>query len=195
MYRQLHIQQFYVLPTRCIYVLCGELTVIISLYSINWLVFIIETECLLRGTGWIFRSQTAIISLYSINREAVCLLCDTDWFYKYSSCYLSFFFLNMAMPWFRRSVDGVLLRGPAFNPRSVHVRFMVYKVALWQVFLAVLLFSLSVSFHQYTILILTYMYAFQKDRRAKSGNLPKRSGHRTPGSIWQKSSHFFELSV
>jgi len=45
MYRQLNIQQFCVAPTQCIYVLCGELRVIISLYSINWLVFIIETEC------------------------------------------------------------------------------------------------------------------------------------------------------
>ena len=31
-----------------------EQTAIISLYSINWLVFITETECLLRGTDWIF---------------------------------------------------------------------------------------------------------------------------------------------
>ena len=145
--------------------------------------------CLLRGTGLIFRSQTAIISLYSINREAVCLLCGTDWIYKYSSCYLSV--LNMAVPWFRRSVGGFSLRGPAFNPRSVHVRFMVYKGALWQVFLPVLLFFLSVSFHQCTILIFTYMYASQKDRRAKPGNLPKSSGYRTRGSIWQKSTVTF----
>ena len=31
-----------------------EQTAIISLYSINWLVCITETECLLRGTDWIF---------------------------------------------------------------------------------------------------------------------------------------------
>ena len=31
-----------------------EQTAIISLYSINWLVFITETECLLRGTDWVF---------------------------------------------------------------------------------------------------------------------------------------------
>ena len=30
-----------------------EQTAIISLYNINWLVFVTE-ECLLRGTGWIF---------------------------------------------------------------------------------------------------------------------------------------------
>ena len=67
-----------------------EQTAIISLYNINWLVFITQTECLLRGTDWVFiynsdlnknlrsaqtvglcfvwiSEQTAIISLYSIN--------------------------------------------------------------------------------------------------------------------------------
>ena len=44
MYRQFNIQQFYVLPTQCIYVFVWiwEQTAIISLYSINWLVFINE---------------------------------------------------------------------------------------------------------------------------------------------------------
>jgi len=47
MYRQFNIQQFYVLPTQCIYVFffIWEQTAIISLYSINWLVCITETEC------------------------------------------------------------------------------------------------------------------------------------------------------
>ena len=62
-----------------------EKTAIISLYSINWLVCITETVCLLRGTDCIFIynstfcphsvfvcfvwiwEQTAIISLYNIN--------------------------------------------------------------------------------------------------------------------------------
>ena len=62
-----------------------EQTAIISLYSINWLVFITKTERLLRGTDWVFIynstfcphsvfmcfvwiwEQTAIISLYSID--------------------------------------------------------------------------------------------------------------------------------
>ena len=37
------------------FVWISEQTAIISLYSINWLVFITETECLLRGTDWIFK--------------------------------------------------------------------------------------------------------------------------------------------
>jgi len=47
MYRQFNIQQFYVLPTQCIYVFVWiwEQTAIISLYSINWLVFVTERKC------------------------------------------------------------------------------------------------------------------------------------------------------
>jgi len=45
MYHQFNIQQLYVLPTQCIcFVWISEQTAIISLYSINWLVFITETE-------------------------------------------------------------------------------------------------------------------------------------------------------
>ena len=81
-----------------------EQTAIISLYSINWLVFITETECLLRGTDWVFIhnstfcphsvfmcfvwiwEQSAIISLYSINwlvfiAVTECLLRGTDWIF------------------------------------------------------------------------------------------------------------------
>ena len=35
-----------------------EQTAIISLYSINWLVCITETECLLRGTDWTFKCSS-----------------------------------------------------------------------------------------------------------------------------------------
>jgi len=44
MYRQFNIQQFYVQPHSVFvcYVWISEQTVIISLYNINWLVFIIE---------------------------------------------------------------------------------------------------------------------------------------------------------
>ena len=52
MYHQFNIQQFYVLPTQFIYVWIWEQTAIISLYNINWLVCITDTDavCLLRGT-------------------------------------------------------------------------------------------------------------------------------------------------
>jgi len=47
MYHQFNIQ-LYALPTQYIYVFflwISEQTAIISLYDINWLVFIAETEC------------------------------------------------------------------------------------------------------------------------------------------------------
>jgi hypothetical protein len=63
----LNIQQFYVLPTHTLY-LCfvwiSEQTAIISLYSINWLVCITETECLLRGTDWIFKLIQVDVRLF-----------------------------------------------------------------------------------------------------------------------------------
>ena len=37
------------------FVWISEQTAIISLYNINWLVFITETVCLLRGTDWVLK--------------------------------------------------------------------------------------------------------------------------------------------
>jgi hypothetical protein len=45
------------------FVWISEKTAIISLYSINWLVFITETECLLRGTEWVFKYRWGDVSL------------------------------------------------------------------------------------------------------------------------------------
>jgi hypothetical protein len=49
------------------------------------------------------------------------------------------------VPWLRRLVAGIRPRRPGFDPGSVHVGFVVDKVALGQVFLRVLRF-LPVSF-------------------------------------------------
>ena len=88
-----------------------EQTTIISLYSINWLVFYNRDEvCLLRGTGWVYIynsafcphsvfmcfmwiwEQTAIISLYIIKwlvfiTMTECLLRGTDWIFIYNSTF------------------------------------------------------------------------------------------------------------
>jgi len=92
----------FVLPTQCIFVCfvwVWEKTAIISLYSINWLVFITETEfvcCAVQTESlyvflcsahtavfmcfvWVWE-QTAIISLYNINwlvfiTETGCVYC------------------------------------------------------------------------------------------------------------------------
>ena len=87
------------------FVWISEQTAITSLYNINWLVFVTETECvycaartgsfyiILRSAPhsvfmcfvWIWE-QTTIISLYSINWLVCiteCLLCGTDWVNKF----------------------------------------------------------------------------------------------------------------
>jgi hypothetical protein len=80
---------------------------VISLYSINWLVFITETECLLRGTDWIFIILRSAHTVYLCvlcgsenkqrlfrytaltdcvcNRDGVCLLRGTSWIFVYNS--------------------------------------------------------------------------------------------------------------
>jgi hypothetical protein len=52
---------------------------------------------------------------------------------------------NWAVPWLRRLIAGLSPRRPGFDSGSVHVGFVVDKVALGQVFLRVLRFS-PVSF-------------------------------------------------
>jgi hypothetical protein len=52
---------------------------------------------------------------------------------------------GLAVPWLRWLVTGLSPQRPGFNPGSVHVEFVVDKVALGQVFLRVLRFS-PVSF-------------------------------------------------
>jgi hypothetical protein len=65
------------------------------------------------------------------------------------------------VPWLRRLVDGKSPRSPGFAPGSIHVGFVVGKVALGQVFLLVLrfypvniipsLFSILISSREWTI--------------------------------------------
>ena len=61
MYQRFNIQQFYFLPTQCIYfVWIWKQTAIIPLYSIDWLVFITETKCVycaVRSTFYVLPTQ------------------------------------------------------------------------------------------------------------------------------------------
>jgi hypothetical protein len=62
----------------------------------------------------------------------------------------------MAVPWLRRLVAGLPLRRPGFDPGLVHVGFVVDKVARVQVFLQVVGFPLSISFHWCSITCKTW---------------------------------------
>jgi hypothetical protein len=53
-----------------------------------------------------------------------------------------------AVPWLRWLVTVLSLRRPGFTPRSVHVGFVLHKVALGQVTILVLRVSLSMLFHR-----------------------------------------------
>ena len=88
-----------------------EQTVIISLYSINWLVFITETEC---------------------------VYCAVRIEYLYIS---QFKFLLQTMPFIKWSVAGLSPQKPGFDSWADSVRIVADKFTLVQVFLPVLQFS------------------------------------------------------
>jgi hypothetical protein len=82
--------------------------------------------------------------------------------------------INLAVHWPSRLVAGLSPRRPGLDPRSVHVRFVIGRVALWQVLLRVLCFD-SVSIIAISVLCLSSSACcwYQKDRLAKHGNLSK----------------------
>jgi hypothetical protein len=45
MYRQFNIQQFYALPTQCIYVFCVDLSKNSLLHNIKWMLSVIKMAC------------------------------------------------------------------------------------------------------------------------------------------------------
>jgi hypothetical protein len=155
-----------------------EQTAIISLYSINWLVLITETECLLRGTFcphsvfmyfvWIWE-RTAIISLYSINwfvfiTELVCLLRGTNWTFKHK-------FMGRAMARAVRRLtvtteDGVWFEA---SPCAICGGQSDSKT----LFSASICFPLSVLFHKCSTLIFIYALLLSKWQACKAWELSK----------------------
>jgi len=75
MYHQFNIHKFYVLPPQCImgFEWLSEQTAIISLYSINWLVFITEMQCVycavqkdsLLKSEVSFRLHYSVVTIYT----------------------------------------------------------------------------------------------------------------------------------
>jgi len=98
MYHQSNIQQLYVLPTHLYlcFVWIWEQTAIISLYNINCLVFITETQCLLRGTDCILTYNLGSWSLASKREGWVryqispCGICERMTLWQVSSQCLRF---------------------------------------------------------------------------------------------------------
>jgi len=57
-----------------------EQTAIISLYSVNWMVCTTETECLLRGTDWVFIHKSYVLPTQCIYVFCVDLRTNSDYF-------------------------------------------------------------------------------------------------------------------
>jgi len=114
--------------------------------------------------------------LRSAHTVYLCVLCGSeikqqifsytavnDWFYNQDwECLLrgtdSIFKCNSSSVWFSEQLVARLSRRrPGFGSRSVPVRFVVYKLAMEQLFLQDLGFVLSVSFHHCSIPIFVYM--------------------------------------
>ena len=63
---------------------------------------------------------------------------------------------------------------PGFDPRSVHMRFLVGKETLGQISSpSTKVFPCQYHFRQFSLLISHTRRFYQKDKQAKSGNLPK----------------------
>ena len=133
----------------------SEQTSIISLYSINWLVFITETEC-----------------VYCAVRTDLQVWCKL-----FSSL--------QTVPWSRRSFAGLSSCMPRFDVRSVHLSFVVDRVAEGQFSVRVLPFPpvsiLSVS-TKAPDSPSSKCCSYQKDKQEKAGDLPKR---KTLSEIWE----------
>jgi hypothetical protein len=127
------------------FVWISEQTAIISLYSVNWLVCITETEC-----------------VYCAVRSVSL------------GCFLPLRLVVGLSPW-----------RPTFDPRSVTVRFVMDKVALGHVFLRVV----SGLPCQHNSANAPYWssatcFSYQKDKRAKSVDLPNRNAVSEIGELW-----------
>ena len=62
------------------FVWISEQTAVISLYSINWLLFRTETECLLHGTDWVFIYNSTFCPTQCIYIFCVDLRTNSDYF-------------------------------------------------------------------------------------------------------------------
>ena len=63
-------------PHTVCFVWISEQTAIISLCSINRLIFITETECLLRGTDWVFNDKSGSLNKAStFSPQCICVFC------------------------------------------------------------------------------------------------------------------------
>jgi hypothetical protein len=83
------------------------------------------------------------IAIPANKRPLTCALdrAATEIGFEMDYCELITYLMAKAVPWLRRLVAGLLWRRPGFAPESIHMKFVVVKVALGQVSLLFLPFS------------------------------------------------------
>jgi hypothetical protein len=131
-----------------------------GLDSLEWR----KVSCLCRGSP-------VVCSVFSLRYKL----------YLYVKFKLIFFF--RAVPWLRQLFSDLL----GFDPRPVHVRSVVDKVTLGQVFLQVLRFH-PVSIIQPMLHTHLHLYVAhtRRDKSAKPGNLPKSNALSEIGEHWRE---------
>ena len=103
------IQNFYVLPTHCVYMLYVNMRTNSDYFPIHHKLigfYNRDAKCLLRGTDWVFKYNSDYVFYVDLrkknsdyfpihhkligfyNRDAKCLLRGTDWVFKYNSGYV-----------------------------------------------------------------------------------------------------------
>jgi hypothetical protein len=102
-------------------------------------------SCCLPGT----HKQDVTVSCDAKNTAQI--LSDTSSESKYTLKIHPTVSLAVVVPWLRRLVAGLSPRRSGFDPGSVHLGFLVDKVALGQVFPEYFGFPLSISFHRCSI--------------------------------------------
>jgi hypothetical protein len=143
-----------------------EQTAIISLYNINWLVFITEA------------------------RRVFCAV-RTDLF-KYNSGYV---LSSQAVTWFKQSFKIPSPRRPRFDLRSVHVRFVVDKVT-WDRFLCQYFdFPPSLSFHQCSTLTFICMLLLPKGQTAEAWEPSQSNALSDVEELWLQECSVFLMET
>jgi len=74
----------------------------------------------------------------------------------------------------RRLVADLSPRRHSFDPRSVHVGFVVHRSVLEHIFSEYVNYLLSVSFHQCAILICIYRLLLPEGQRCEAWELSKK---------------------
>jgi hypothetical protein len=145
------------------FVWISEQTAIISLHSINWLVFVTETVCVYCA------ALTESLNIRSAHTAYLCVLCGSQNKQRLIPC-------TTLTDWF-------------YNCDGVCIKIIAKYLCVIQVFLPVLRFPLSVSFHQCSVLSLIYMLVLP-GQTLKPRNLPKSSALSQSGERWiEKEFH------